>query len=442
MEVSGSIARQKHRTGQGARLLVTHAFPNRSFSLTDIMMQPEMISLLPQELTDAIAIYLNAASLRALRLTCRVLNDKIFRSWVKCLHTIQTDLGPQSLTKLLAISKNKSVREHVYGLYVRNPGMEGRLGVGLQWSHDQYGSLLLSRPNERFQLFQKCLCNDLKNCRSFYIHGFSDDDQSPEAVTITQVVMLFLNMIAETGLEIRSFGVDLTGEHPTSYCTGNGCVHAPRMRDYFTLRHQPLFEQGWRHLRELHLHQDIGVSNVIWTRDLIQRATNLRSLSIKFYRHASTLNNKILDLNIPSLEALYIRFTDLTAIKLVDFLYGSRQTLQRLKLCSIYLGWDGRADDGRLREWKYFFRILRTDFPKLRRIDLFPVYAACARDARSSRCSFQALLEDNGRLNDALPDEKFKLPLRGRSGIIRCVSYEGHHMASALERLEEAVEYV
>ena len=411
-----------------------------------------MMFNLPQELIEHIGIHLDASSLCALRLVCRGLNDKIFRSWAKCLNTIRTDLGSQSLQSLLAIGQNESLREHIHGLFIQASRI-GEFGGGLQWSRDEFGSLLTSQSNEQFKILQNCLWNNMKNCRSFYIHGPTEQDMKLETLTTSEVVMLFLNVVAEKGLEIQSFTVDLRGEHPSSHGRGSGWLHAPGLKDYFLLRYQPQFNQGWSHLQELHLYQDIRSDNVMWTRDLIQKAPNIRVLSLVFHSNESGVIKEILDLELPPLEGLYLHFVYLTAPMLLNFLHSSHQTLQRLKLRSIHLEHGGIDDDGRHRDWKYFLRALRTDFSKLHSISLFGLQGASTPGALTSKMLFQACLENDARLNNDLHDEKFELVTRnlrkeapnkhvGRVLSVLGVTYEGRHMVTALERLEEAVDYI
>lgn len=411
---------------------------------------------LPEELIEHIALYLDAAGLGALRLASRLLNNEVFRSWAKCLHTIRTDLGSHSLQRLLAIGQTKTIREHIHILFV-HASKNSEYGGGLEWSRDNTGSLLTSQSNTQFKLLQTCLCNEMINCRSFYIHGFTDQIIKSVLPTTSEVVTLFLNIVAETGLKLQSFTVDLKGEHPSSAARGSGWLDSRRLQDYSSsMCNQPQFRQGWSHLQELHLYQDIRPGTVEWTRDLIQKAPQLRNLSLTFDSSDESVCEKVLDVEVPPLKDVYLDFVYITAPKLLKFLRRSQPTMQKLKLLSIHLLEVGSInDDGGCRhnDWEYIFWNLRTKFPNLSNISFFLLNGGPSLEVPTSKVRFQPLLENERQLSDELPDEKFdltsrklrrKLPDGQREEIASHVlglAYEGRHMARALERIEKAVEY-
>lgn len=393
-----------------------------------------MITSLAQEIFDYIAIYMDTNDLCALRLTCRCLNDSTFRLWAKSFNTIQTDLGSQSLQRLFDISQYQSLRDHVHGLYIPASKKFGDFGGGLKWSRNKCDILLIDDLNEKFRKFQTCLYNDLVNCRSFHIQGPTDVGRLGE-LTTTEAVLLLLNIIAETGLKIQAFTVDFSA-----------WVSRFRLKDYSSIRCQPLFNQGWSHLRELHLNQEIRSDNVAWTRDLIEKAPNIRKLSLAFYGTETSATREILGLKMPPLEELYLRGSYSTASSLLNFLHSSRQTLQRLRLQSVYLEHSGIDDHVDLKDWKDVFMVLRTEFPKLRRISLSGLNGFKMRDALMQ--DWQALLEDNAQLSIDLPHEKFEVVARISRRRVRTdhfehlmtvfgVTYEGRYMSRALERFEE-----
>ena len=412
-----------------------------------------MLANLPQELIEHIAHYLDEASLSALRLVNRIFNTKIFGSWVKCLHTIRTDIGARSLERILAIGQLASLRDHVHCLLIYGTAHWGGLyGKGLEWSRDSTGKLLLTMPNDEFRLLQACLCDQLGNCRSFWFQGWGDIEHRPKSgfLTLSEVVILFLNIIAETGLAIQSFSLD------TTYW-----LNASDFEPYFVLSSQPLFNQGWLSLRRLDIGEKVHHSNVTRIRDMIQRAPNVRRLSLNIDDDfTSTISENVLGLRLSFLEDVFLADIQLTAEVLLAFLRPSQDSLRRLTLKRTRLQDGGQDDNGRCKDWKYLFQSLRTGFPRLQYFSLDNPHGPFPPRARPGlekvRVNFPTLIDHDGRsrearLSEELPDEKFRLELKIRVAPPACLNpvpcmssivYEGRYMAQALERLEETIEYI
>ena len=421
-----------------------------------------MISDLPGEVIEQIAMYLDHASLSSLRLVSKQIETKTFQYWVKDLNTLRTDLGIESLQKLLAIGDADSLSQNVHKLTLLGDSW-GHFGNDLTWPRDQDGSLLLSESNEDFKLFTSCLSKNLQKCRSFDIRGPTDSPPRTERLTTSDVVMLVLNMVAETELEINSFTVDFHDAYrrPRIAGIGSGWVDASRIQNYSLVLKQASFNRGWSHLRELHLHSDIRPENVDWAHDLIQKAPALRKLSLSFHVDICGMIEKIVAIRLPALEDLYFSRAYISATTLLKFLDTSRATLRRLRMNGIHLEHDSGPDDnGRLRDWKYFFHTLQTKFQKLESVSFFLLRDEMwglpeADSERPKTMLFQKFLEDDGArfLNDDPQQEekidltiKSKTPRRDdgqrvRVAIVFGVHYQGAYMAKALQRLEEAVDH-
>jgi len=403
-------------------------------------MSPIFIDL-PGELIENICQNLDSASLCFLRLVCKALDDKCFQSWAKqCFTTVRTDFSSDSLERLEAIASTEVVRQQVQTLFIQST-YRGDFGAKLPWFRNEDGHLLNSQPSTH--ALRIILCQRLPNCRSFYIHGPNDEANERINITTTEMTTLILNLIAETGLNIRSFSVDLKGDHPSSTSHGSGWLSGPRLQSSL-IRHGERFREGWAYLRSLHLHIDIKSETARWTCDLVQLAPNLKSLSLTFDYAEEEACRKTISLNLPPLQELCLRSAYLTEKVLLRFLDSSRLSLQALKLRFIHL--DASLDAG--GTWGSVLQGLSEDFAQLKSISLFGIHRIRSiiempgSSPERSRVFFTPLAQDARIPNTQ--GEHFDLTMkkiRQKPRVIG-VSYQGNHMREALTMLEESADFV
>ncbi|KAL6716912.1 hypothetical protein ACLMJK_004824 [Lecanora helva] len=410
-----------------------------------------MLLLLPQELVEHVALYLDIASLCRLRLTHGDLNAKIFRSWAEQFHTIKTDLTPQSVRKLLAIGRHERLRDHVKGLFLQADWC-GEFGRGLDWYVDQHSPSQECRTSDQFKALQDSLRHRLQKCRSFHIGGDPHNAEDADLPTSSEVALLFLKTVAETGIEIQSFTVDFIGEHPSSTSHGGGWLYGSLHKDYNAVCSLPSFSHSWCHLQELHLHLDIRFTDFDWTSNMLLEAPKIRRLSLKFQEGELTLVSKILGLVAPQLEVLNLGFVHMTPQMLFHFLRNSHMSLRRLRMRSMFLEYSLNDEEGELADWLYFFRTLRTKFHNLNAFELLNGYFALRTPESYQRVAFPSLLDNDEVGAYERPSERFTLRRRkawkrtnGENMVkvptVRGTSYEGSYMTDALKRLEETAEY-
>lgn len=173
------------------------------------------------------------------------------------------------------------------------------LGAELPWCHDEDDRLLSSQPSA--QVLQSILCQQMPYCRSFYIHGPTNEANDRINRTTAEVTTWILSVVAEMGLNIRSFSVDLKGEHPSSTSYGSGWLCGLRFQAS-SMRQGTKFREGWAHLQSLHLHPDIKSDTASWTYDLVQLAPNLKKPSLAFWSSNEGTCLKVLALELPPLK--------------------------------------------------------------------------------------------------------------------------------------------
>jgi len=243
-------------------------------------------------------------------------------------------------------------------------------------------------------------------------------------------------------LNIRSFSVDLIGEHLSSTSYGSGWLCGLRLQAS-SIRQGTKFREGWAHLQSLHLHLDIKSDTASWTCDLVQLAPNLKKLSLAFCSPDEDACLNVLALELHPLKELCLRSPYVTEAVLLRFLISSRPSLQALTLRSIYL--DASLDAS--GSWRSVLKGLRDDFTQLKSISLLGIHRIGSTthtpggSSQRSRVFFTPLAQ--GAPIPGTQGEQFDLrikKLRQKPRVI-AVSYKGH-VKEALTMLKESVEYI
>jgi hypothetical protein len=128
--------------------------------------------------------------------TCDLsVNEKSYQSWAKeCFTSVRTDLSSDSLKKLKAIAKTEILRQQVQTLFIQSTYRKD-FGAELPRCHDEDDRLLSSQRSA--QVLQSILCQQMPNCRSFYIRGPTNEANDRINVTTTEVTTWILSVVAE-----------------------------------------------------------------------------------------------------------------------------------------------------------------------------------------------------------------------------------------------------
>ena len=317
------------------------------------------ISTLPVELVEVIAYGLEPAELLSLRLACRELNRKTFRCFGHAyFQTLRTNLSRESLQRLTEVSQHEHLRRCVKVLLIES---SNNTGLGFLWNRHPSGHLVAPLP--AVKTLREILGDKFVNCRSFRFHTFQfhsdydaiDLDQSAY-LTTTDTIAIILTIIAETGLPVESFHVDLNA-------FGGSPVDIKRLD---ILPYQtPEFRAGWACLRELILGYTLSHEAVDWTVELILRASCLQKLELghHFDDTIGLIFHRLLSAEtLPRLEELSILKGRFTEELLSNLVLRFRDSLRILSLCSIVITPGGT--------WPAVFRAWRGSLPLLERISV------------------------------------------------------------------------
>lgn len=82
--------------------------------------KPCPLCVLPSELVEAVASFLDLTDMCAFRLTCKTFREETSSMfWRTALHSMQTDISLDSLGKLQAISTNPQLRHCIEHLKIK-----------------------------------------------------------------------------------------------------------------------------------------------------------------------------------------------------------------------------------------------------------------------------------------------------------------------------------
>ena len=394
-----------------------------------------ILPTLPLEIVEMICNELNTRDLTSLMGTCR----DAYRLTIRCLAgrytEIYTDFSQASFDHIHAIASNKIMREYVQRLVILT--CEPYLGNGVNWKWSLAGHLKNTMDMAVIKRFRDDLVSGLVHCRSFIIspimpEGHPQPEEEEEQVQ-EQVkrfnpddsASVLLDIIADASLSPKIFwygrGMNYTSD----------TMNISRLPK--SLFSNPGFRAGWNTLENLHLEQELTPMNYSFLMDMIINAPNVRKLylslgpndlAVEFFSQLSRSGN------LPrNLERVTLSFTAIEADDLINILYQSRHSLQRLIL-------DGVA--GLSTGWLTFLANMKSQFPVLQTIDLNMLYG------EGVIILFPAIKN--------YPSEKrqmFKLrscdnPVLEESGIEKAdiigITYTGPEMGVALDVLLKAYE--
>ena len=383
---------------------------------------------LPSELVELISHLMDPADICSFRLTCLKLSKKTFSVFVNtCFSTVRTDLSAKSLQRLDQISLNEHFRHQVQTLFI-GCNYNREFGGLLPWFRHQDGFLEELQPSAR--LLENILVERMPNCRSLYINSGHDDGEGIDTLSATDVVSIVLSIVARRGLILKSFTVDLHGEHPLSRFKGSGSLCAKRLRPlqmWNTMDSTNALAQ----LEELHLHQDLNSKTALWTNQLIRLATNLKALTLTSDPSNPLESHQLLRLKVQGLQSFCLRNAQVSGQLLLDFLGNSHDTLQALALRSVRM--ERHAD------WKLVFQNLQKGFPQLSTVSLFGIKGGLLwpnTPGDNLTMTWMIFPGLSPQLSSS-PNDQFKLTV-SKKGVIGA-DYTGKSVKKALQLLEEYV---
>ncbi|KAL8722503.1 MAG: hypothetical protein Q9225_001019 [Loekoesia sp. 1 TL-2023] len=263
----------------------------------------------------------------------------------------------------------------------------------------------------------------MTNRRSFYIHGGCDDGEELESLTSTDVTSLILSVVAQTGIKINSFVIDVR----------SGWLCGKRLPPS-TFFQNPKFRDAWENLKELHLYVDLKSDSMSWAKHLMGLATNLRSVALDVcISHSCELSPELLDaatMRIRGLRTIALRSIRASDLQLRRFLDRSRDTLQSLSLESVTIT---RHDGVRT-----LFVHLQKGFPELRNLSLLGLHGELTFESTTTTAwvVFPTLSEKLQSLASSDDQLEFKIMKKGITGI----DYTGRSMKMIFRSLGETAE--
>ena len=310
---------------------------------------------LATEIIELIAIFVELADLRSLRLVCRELNRKTLNSFgLANFATIQTDLSYKSLERIRSISQSEHFALHVQSLHVKD-SPDGIIGQGFDWPRHFSGCLAESLTGT--DLLRDLLSQRLLNCRSFLIYSYDEYEprHDTDRLVPSDAVGLILSIVAEADLALQSFTVQ-SGHH------GNGRLDTPRLQ--MPLSQTPKFVKAWSQIEELVLDYAITSDQWNWVLHLISSVLKLRKLSLGFYEGDTSFMQRLSSLHeLNRLEELRLGSARVTVDAITSLLLKNRDTLH-----SLSLQYTALDDEGK---WSTVLENMKSHFPQLQNLVLF-----------------------------------------------------------------------
>ena len=310
---------------------------------------------LATEIIELIAIFVELADLRSLRLVCRELNRKTLNSFgLANFATIQTDLSYKSLERIRSISQSEHFALHVQSLHIKD-SPDGIIGKGFDWPRHFSGCLAESLTGT--DLLRDLLSQRLLNCRSFLIYSYDEYEprHDTDRLVPSDAVGLILSIVAEADLALQSFTVQ-SGHH------GNGRLDTPRLQ--MPLSQTPKFVKAWSQIEELVLDYAITSDQWNWVLHLISSVLKLRKLSLGFYEGDTSFMQRLSSLHeLNRLEELRLGSARVTVDAITSLLLKNRDTLH-----SLSLQYTALDDEGK---WSTVLENMKSQFPQLQNLVLF-----------------------------------------------------------------------
>ena len=218
-------------------------------------------STLPTELIEFVASESQKhgiANLYNLRLVCRSLNEKTFRTFSRQFRTLHTDFSPDNLQRLKEISKHEQISRYVHNFKFDPP--KDTFVDGSFWHRHPFGCLLPPLP--ALEILREPL-NQFINCRSYFVDNQYD-------ATLPCDSSIGFAIIARISLPVEEFTMDLTRGYTFKFISQSHVL--PHTR--------PKLGDDWVHLKRLDLGHVIP-EDLEWISKLILHASALQKLSLR-----------------------------------------------------------------------------------------------------------------------------------------------------------------
>ena len=298
------------------------------------------LQTLSTEIVENVAKNLQRPDLCCLRLVCKDLYNKSIWTFAQLLSLIKTDLSPQSLQKLVAMSNSVHLAPHIRTLEFR-PDEEGYLGRGFEWNRHRSGSLVDPLAGA-FGMLQDILRNKFINCRSFqidsyhlksaYDHEYVVRPKDNFWLTPGDVVSGVCFMVVNANLLVKSFAIE--SESSSSGQMSTKCLLSRCLNPRKQIQEEM---SSWRSLNSLTLSFDLVIDQYDWVLNLLKNAPALRSLRLDLTRD-DTFFPRLAALGpFHALESLSLESIALNGTTLSRFLSQHGNTLRSLTLRHLQL---------------------------------------------------------------------------------------------------------
>ena len=315
-------------------------------------MTTSTICSLATELVELVADSLESDDIRALRLTCRDIQEKTFHSFCcrffKCL---QTDLSQSSLARINTLSNHRQFRAYVQGLaFVLGKGV----GRDIAWDRYPWGPLSSPLKLECIRTLRDNILHRFVYCRSFFIIcRYPEGRPDLDRMTVSDAVAVFFSIMADSHLPLKSFHLVYSSDHPRS-------LSMDMRRLPPLLPRQPGFKAAWNHLQELSLQQYLTLESFPFLLDLILNAPNLRILRLALSSHdlsAGFIHEIATSYCLPEIRELELSRTSVQGADLQMLLDRLSDSLRAFSLHVISII---------SKDWTSLFEELKLSIPALR----------------------------------------------------------------------------
>ena len=299
---------------------------------------------------------------------------------------------------------------------------------------------------------QEIVLRGFPKCKSFVVQGRMNT-QGPTTGELcdTDVVSVVLDLIAQTGLDIQSFKLELEDNGRKDFDRYSRRMirrpeGVPDPRDKKDLDGQlwqeELFKRGWTRVEELTFGK-IDHDKWPWMKELLLLAPNLRNLSLVFgERPKSEWLIEIADTGLQLASFKLENIGIFLARTLIGLLKNSKETLKDLSITNCF-GQEAGF-------WQDLFRGLANDFNNLETLSLHLIRGLPPKDhARTTAMGWHHNVPMKMFFNltpivDIFTDASGKLvgwKIHGDSANAESIQYTGREMATVLNVLDDLVQY-
>lgn len=381
------------------------------------------LPLLPVELIELIADFLDAEGILNLRSVCHELQTRTFHHFAqRFFSTINTDLSWNSLNRINALSRNIALRPYVHGLAFM---LQNGVGRGLVWDRHPWGPISAPLEVEAIRSLRDNLIHNLPHCRSFFIFcRYPEGHPDMSHFTITDAVAVFFAIVVDARLPVSSFHLIYADRHSRPLIMD--MRRLPKL-----LYRQPEFKAVWGNLQKLSLEQYLTLDNFGFLLELVLSAPNLQTLVLNLGSHnlASEFMHELAENgNFSQLRELALFRTSVRARDLHNILGNIRANLTSLTLYSVSLA---PGDN-----WDPFLKKLAQGFLALQSISLYYLWACTPMKAL---LNFPDILKTPSWCNSKiLTDQHLNMFYSEdlKSPIVLGIEYSGSRMSHVLSLLQ------